>query len=209
MNQFLLGISLLITLLSFQNVKKPYFAGEIIYEYGFTDANGNDISKNFAALIGKGQHYYINEKNYKALDEHGNLIELYNSDSNTYYRVLNDKSLKKIDASISTSTIFIVKRLKIKEQVAGYVCNAIEVTTDEATTTYFYSDSIKISPIVYRKHNYGEWKKILTATNGCLPLKFQMINNKQGFIVWTSIATVISKQPLSNSSFKISNTSKN
>lgn len=199
------NLSFILIVLFFSSLQYPtnYFTGKIVYKYQFEDAKGNDITDAMAKVIGKEQHYFINEKNYKAYDEKGNLLQLYNSDSNNYYQITKDKAVQKIDASIATSQIFTVKKLKIKETIAGYSCNAIEVITDDATTTYFYAPTIKINADVYKKHNYGEWNKILKATNGSLPLKFSMINHKQGFITWTCTAVSIKKQKLTEEDFDI------
>jgi hypothetical protein len=180
-----------------------YFTGKIVYKYQFKDANGTDITDAMVNVIGKEQHYFVNDKNYKAYDEANNLLQLYNSDSNFYYQIAKDKSVQKIDASISTSKIFTIKKLKTKEKVADYVCNIVEVITDDATTTYYYSPLIKINPLVYRKHQYGEWNKIMKATNGSLPLKFKMINHKQGFLTWVSSAFLVQPKQLSDSDFNL------
>jgi hypothetical protein len=196
---------LLICIIALFAFKQPtdFFTGKIIYKYQFTDAKGNDITGAMAEFTGKEQHYFINGRNYKAYDEKGNLQQLYNSDSNSYYQIAKNKSGQKIDASIPTSKIFTLNKLDIKEEIAGYTCSAIEVITDDATTTYFYTPSVKVSPAVYQKHNFGEWNKVLQATDGALPLKFKMINKKMGSIVWVSTAIQISKQKLPDNLFEL------
>lgn len=189
-----------LVLLSFAQPVK-YFSGKIIYLYKFKDVKGNDITEAMSAILGKEQHYYINDKNYKAYDEKENLVQLYNSATNTYYQVTKDKKVHKVDASMVTSSIFTVKKLAETEKVANYLCNEMEVTTDDAITTYYYSPQVKVNAGVYSKHNYGEWNKILQATNGCLPLKFKMVNGKQGF-TWTVTASLVTPLALTDKDFQ-------
>jgi hypothetical protein len=202
MKKILLLLFVACSTLSFKK-QANYFTGKIIYKYQFKDAQGKDITDAMAKVLGREQHYFISEKNYKVCDEENNTLQLYNSDSNTNYQIAKDKTAQKTDASIITSEIFTVTRLKTKEKIAGYNCSSIQVITDDATTTYFYNPAIKINSKVYIKHNLGEWNKVLKATGGALPLKFKMINHKQGFITWVSTAIDIKREVLSENIFNL------
>lgn len=60
-----------------------------------------------------------------------------------------------------------------------------------------------MNPTVYQKHAYGDWNKVLKATNGAIPLKFKMIMHKQGFLVWTCTAFEVKKELLKDEDFQI------
>ena len=191
----------------FTSSKKPvsYFSGKIVYTYQFADGNGNDITNKLSKVFGKEQHYFVNDQSYKSYDEKGHFKQLYNSGSNTYYYFTSDTTAHRIDASKITSKVFAVKQLEDKEKIAGYDCSAVEIITDEATTTYFFTPLVAVHSTVFARHKFGEWDRILLATNGALPLKFKMIYHKQGFI-WTSSALTVLPQNLQEQDFKLPGT---
>jgi gamma-glutamylcyclotransferase (GGCT)/AIG2-like uncharacterized protein YtfP len=194
-------LSFLLLLASFKENEK-YFTGKLVYQYQFTDLTGNDITDKVAPYVGKEQHYFINEQNYKAYDEQENMVQLYHSSTNTYYAVDKTKRAQKIDASTLTSQKYTVKTLEIKETVAGYECKAMEVETDNGSIIYYYSPQIRVDSKVFSKHNYGEWNKYLEASNGALPLKYVMTNPKQGF-VWIATVKQVEKLSLKAQDFEL------
>jgi Domain of unknown function (DUF4412) len=198
----LINILILLAMLTSCASNKNLFVGKIVYEYSFTDLKGNDISGKIAPLLGREQHYFIDNRNYKAYGEKGNWVQLYNSGTNNYFHFNKDgKTAKKLDASIATSKKNIVSKLEQKEKIAGYECNAIQVDTDNATIVYYYNKSIKTNGRAFSKHNFGGWNEYLKATRGALSLKFVMTDHKNGF-VWTSTAVEVSKQNLSTKDFE-------
>lgn len=192
---------LAVLLFAFKSSEKD-FTGKIVYQYKFKDLAGNDLTDRMAAYVGREQHYYINGKNYKAYDEKENLMQLYNSATNTYYAVAKDKTAQKMDAAQGASPKHEVKHLDEREQIAGYDCKAVQIETDEATIVYYYSPQIKVDPKVYARHHFGEWDKYLAATQGCLPLKHVITNTKDGF-VWTATAVRIERIALKDKDFEL------
>ncbi len=177
-----------------------FFTGKIIYKFSYTDLKGNDITEKVAPILGLEQYYFINSKNYKAHDGKNNWVQLYNSETNTYYYFGKDKTAKKYDGAQASSKKFVVTKLNKKEIVAGYNCQCIQVDTDNETIIYYFSPNVRIDYPIFSKHNFGEWNKYLQATNGALSLKFVLTDHKNGFI-WTSTATEITKQNLTDKDF--------
>ena len=199
---------LVVCVFLFTSLKKPvsYFSGKIVYTYQFADGNGRDITNTLSKLLGKEQHYFVNDQSYKSYDEKGHYKQLYNSGSNTYYYFTSDTTAHRIDASKITSKVFAVKQLEDKEKIAGYDCSSVEIKTDDATTTYFFTPLVAVHPTVFARHKFGEWDRILLATNGAIPLKFKMIYHKQGFMTWTSSAMTVIPQKLEEGDFKLPGT---
>lgn len=201
-NKLFVALIGLIVLSAFNGAPR-YFTGRIDFVYSFQDAQGKDITAQMAALVGGGQQYFVDEGNYKSFTDKGRFQQLYRSDSNIYYQGLPDQSIRKIDASSGASQVFTVKKLADHETIAGYDCEAVEINTDDGTTTYYYSEKIKLNPSLYKRHAFGDWNRILEATGGALPLKFEMINMRQGFIVWTATATSVKAGRVSGKEFEV------
>lgn len=193
-------MALAFTLTSAIPVSHP-FTGKIQYVYSFTDLKGKDITESTAASLGREQHYFVDDSNYKSYDEKNNLTQLYDSRNNTYYGFWKDKTAHRIDAMTRTSQQYQVTRLKQKETILGYECEAIQVVTDESTTVYYYSSQLRIDYRAFAKHNFGDWNRYLEATNGALSLKYTITNHKKGY-VWTVLATKIIKMPLAAGDFE-------
>lgn len=199
MKKLITIFALYISITSFKS-DSNLFVGKILYKYSFTDLKGNDISENLAPFIGREQHYFIDNYNYKAYDEKDNLVQLYNSYTNSYYYFNKDKTAKKFDGATQTSQKHVVTKLGIKENIAGYDCEAIQVETDNAIIIYYFNKSLKTNPKNFSKHNFGEWNKYLEATEGSLSLKYIMKDIINGYI-WTSVATEVSPQNLKPEDF--------
>ena len=198
----LLIITILTVVLTSFTSDNETFVGKILYKYSFTDLKGNDITDKLTPYFGREQHYFIDSWNYKAYDEKNAWMQLYNSETNSYYYFNKDNTVKKYDGATQTSQKFTVTKLDKKEKIAGYDCESIQVETDNATTIYYFNKTIKTNSKNFSKHNFGEWNKYLEATGGALSLKFVMTDHKNGYI-WTSVATEVSKQKLTSNDFVI------
>ena len=204
--KILVSTGFIFALLSFQP-PAGFFSGEIVLQYQFKDAQGRDITDKMAAVLGRGQHYFVNEKNYKAYDETNRLVQLYNSSTNAYYEVTANKEVHKIDASVAGSKTFTVQKSAEQETIAGYACRSIVVLTDDFSTTYFFTPLIKVDRRSYAHHNFGDWNKILEATGGALPLKYKIVFLKQAFMQWTMTATSVVPKKLKDDDFQAPSTS--
>ncbi|WP_276349173.1 DUF4412 domain-containing protein [Daejeonella sp. JGW-45] len=177
------------------------FTGKIQYRYSFTDLQGNDITDRAAPLLGREQHYFVSDSNYKSYDETNTITQLYNSRSNTYFGFWKDKTASRIDALTRTSQQYKVTRLNKKEKILGYDCVAIQVETDNTSTIYYYSPLLRIDYKAYAKHNFGEWNNYLETTRGALSLKYIITNPQKGY-VWTVLAEKITAMKLNARAFE-------
>ena len=200
-NLFILSVLLLLLTPSY-TINEP-FIGRIDYKNSFTDLRGTDISSRLSPILGSENAYFINDRNYKASDENKNLLYLYKGETNTYYSINKNKRAQKIDASKTDNGKYVVTKLQRQEKVAGYLCNSIRVEKDTISIVYFYSPLIRVNSSNFAQHNFGQWNKYLAATNGALPLKFILTDQKIGFI-WTSVAAQISKEKLTALDFELS-----
>lgn len=184
------------------STNKIDFSGKIVYQYDFRDTkSGNNITDQLSGIIGSEQHYFMNSKNYKAFDEDGNLVQLYNAESNKYYFPNpNSGEIMEIDGSVMMSEIISVTKLEGTETILGMTCKILVVTTNTDETTYFYSDEIAVDPSNFSQHKFGGWSEYMKASNGALPLKYTL-KNKQ--YTWTATAVEISKMELSNEEFEL------
>jgi hypothetical protein len=196
----LLVLSVLTILTTSFTSDKETFIGKIVYKNSYADLQGNDMTEKVSSVFGREIHYFIDGKNYKAYDEKDNWIQLYNSGTNTYYHFNRDKTAMKLDGAMQTSQKIEVTKLDLREKIAGYDCQAIQIETDHSTTIYYYSPALKTDAKAFTKHNFGEWNKYLEATDGALTLKFIITNSKEGY-VWTSVATEVVKQDLTATDF--------
>lgn len=191
---------MLITLFSSFIHAPSYFTGKIVYQHTFTDLDGKETMNALYTALGREQHYLIDDKNYKALNENGRYIQLYNGQTNTYYH-FSSNAAHKIDAATSSSSPAVITKHQGKEKIAGFDCQALQMETGSITTIYYYSDKIKVDPATYARHHFGDWNKYMEASNGALPLKFVMKDHKNKFI-WTSVAKVVNEQKMSTEDFR-------
>lgn len=194
MKKSLLVLAIAIALTS-AKTDKSVFTGKIEYSFSFSDLQGNDITNRMASILGREQHYFVTDGNYKSYDEGQNITQLYNGRTNTYYGFWKDKTAHQIDALTRTSQQYLITKLDKKEKILGYDCIAIQVDTDESTSVYYYSPLLKIDPNAFLKHNFGDWNRYLEATSGALSLKYVITNHKKEY-VWTVLANKITKMPL-------------
>lgn len=176
------------------------FVGKIVYQNTFTDLKGNDITARMAPYFGREQHYFTDGKNYKAYNESGFWVQLYQSASNSYFYFSTNKTAKKMDAGLQTSSQFKVTQMKETGRVAGYDCHMLKTETEKGSTIFYFSPGIRVDQTAFEKHSFGDLNKLLKATDGALYLKFVMTDPKSGFI-WTSEAKIITRQKLSSAEF--------
>ncbi|HCI72016.1 MAG TPA: hypothetical protein DF712_19805 [Balneola sp.] len=182
------------------STNKKDFSGKIVYQYDFRDTkSGNNITDQLSGTIGSEQHYFINSNNYKAFDEDGNLVQLYNAESNKYYFPNpNTGKIMEIDGSFMMSEIISVTKLEGTETILGKTCKILVVATKTDETTYFYSDEIAVDPSNFSQHKFGGWSEYMKASNGALPLKY-ILKNEQ--YTWTSTAVEITRMEIAEEEF--------
>ncbi len=188
-------------LFSFKQLNE-LFQGEIVYVYSATDLNGVDKTLECEKIMGKEQHYFINSNNYKTLNELDVLTSVFNGSSNKLHFFSNGKSLATIYASMDINKSYKILKLDEKIKLLGYDCDALEVVTENDKTVYYYSQKLKANLKTFEKHNYGGWFKYLTSSNGALPLKYVITNQKMNMII-TATAKQIKSLKLEQKDFDL------
>ena len=202
MKRTLVIIILTLSLFSFSH--KPAGTGwKIVYVNTFTDLKGKDMTAELAPMFGKLTEYYIDDNNYKGYNEDKKLLYVYNSATNIYYSylTLNNTSsrilaIKKIPGKVE------IRKLSVKETVAGYECTAFELESEEGITVYYYNPAVAVNKAGFAKHGYGDWNLCMDVSNGAVPLKI-IYHIKPLGIVWTAVATEVSKVTLTQKDFEI------
>jgi len=197
MKKILLILLLLPSLDTFSQEKD--FQGFILYKYEFIDSSGNDITDQLKEKFGLEQHYYINFTNYKSYNEKGEITQLYNSKSNKYF-FRSGNQIRSVDASLEFPKLFEVENLKETEAILGYECKSLKVKSENGETIYFFNSAIKVNPDTFKRHRFGSWSNYLRASNGALPLKFEVI--KEGY-TWKATAILIEEKKLKDDDFEI------
>lgn len=151
--------------------KTAYFQGKISYVMNYSDFKGNNINSKVAAFFDREQHLYINEQNYKLLDQNKNHVKLYNASNNAYFFFNRDHTAYKIDVTSKTTQRVKVFEVEDTDTILGHVCKAVKVEADFRAYIYFYSPEIRINPDVYNNYNMEEWNVYIKASNGALPLR--------------------------------------
>ena len=176
----------------------PWFSGKIVYHNSFATLAGEDISAKVAPMLGNENLYYISGENYKAYTEKKQLLELYTGKTNQLQFFINGQA-SSMDAATGTPGA-VIKVLPEKATIAGYACQSLQIDADGNTTVYYFSPKVRVNPALYSKHLMGDWATFLNATHGALPLKFTIINRKQGFVM-TSEATSIESMTIAATEF--------
>lgn len=180
-----------------------FFTGKIIYSQEFVNpVSGDNITSEMKAHFGSEQHYFVNETNYKAYNELGELKQLYNGGSANKYYFVNPqtKDVMRLDATEVTSRIVSIENLEEIEEVMNLKCNMIKIVTDTDETTYWYNSSIRVPMENFTGHLFGHWALYLKNTNGALPLKYL---TKSSSYHMESTAISIQEMPLTDSDFDI------
>jgi len=183
------------------------FTGKIIYEYQFLNpTSGKDITNTMKQYFGQEQHYYVNDKYYKAYDEKGQLRQLYNSKTNTYYFLNPSNSqLMELSAANKTSKVVSVEHFKETQQILGKECKKMVIKTETDETIYWYNSEITVNPENFIDHNVGNWNTYMKESSGALPLKFTV---KSQNYTWISTAIDIETIALTQQDFNIANETK-
>ena len=202
MTRTLVIIILVLSLFSFSH--KPAATGwKIVYVNTYTNLNGKDITAVAAPVSGKLTEYYIDDDNYKGYNEDKKLLYVYNGATNIYYSYLPPtKTSSRMDASQQTAEKVEIRKLPVKETIAGYECSAFEIETEEGTTVYYYNPSVAVNKAGFAKHSFEEWNKCLDMSNGAVPLKIVHTLKLPG-LVWTAVATEVTKVNLTQKDFEI------
>jgi hypothetical protein len=184
---------------SFKNADN-YFSGKITYTNTIVGVSDETLLKQIKASLGEEQLYYINSANYKSYFKENELMQLYNSATNTYYaNPQRNNEIMVIDASKATENCTVTPGTAT-ETILGYPCQSVVIKGAQTTTTYYFSPAIKVNAATYAKHNFGNWNKYMEASKGALPLKYSI---DYGMFTMVITATKIEEMDLDNAAFDI------
>ncbi len=177
----------------------PYFSGKILYHNTFKALTGEDLNARLGPMLGLDDPYYIADDSYKMYTENKQLVELYTGATNQFRFYLNGKETA-LDAA--TGTPGTVQPLAKTATIAGYPCQSLQIANEaEGTTTvYYYAPKLRVNPERFAKHAMGDFYTFLKASHGGLPLRMEVTNTKQGFVM-VSEATAVQAMPLTAADF--------
>ncbi len=177
----------------------PYFSGKIVYHNTFKALTGEDLNARLGPMLGLDDPYYIADDSYKMYTENKQLVELYTGSTNQFRFYLNGKETA-LDAA--TGTPGTVQPLAKTATIAGYPCQSLQIVNEAAgmTTVYYYTSKLRVNPERFAKHAMGDFYTFLKASHGGLPLRMEMTNTKQGFVM-VSEATAVQAMPLTPADF--------
>ncbi|WP_400191216.1 hypothetical protein [Hymenobacter sp. B81] len=175
-------LSLIIVLLAAFRPAPAEFEGRIIYQYSFTDLQGNDITAKLTPYFGQQQRYFVKGAAYKALNERDEWVQLYEPGANVYHYFAGGKLVQTFPAGDPAGPAK-TTRLTKPETVLGRSCQGVQIEADGVATTYYFAPDVWVNPALYRQHNFGHWNTLMEASKGALPLMFSSVNTQQGFIM--------------------------
>lgn len=176
--------------IAFSFISLPFFSqnfeGYILYNYQYLDSKGNDVTEQVREEKVMQLHYYINDNNYKGIDDKYQLVQLYNARTNIYYYQAGNK-FKFMNGGSEHPKDFNIESVSDTLSVLGYLCKSIIVKTEVGSIQYYYSDAIKTSVENFEKNRYNNWNNYLQATNGSIPIKYIITNEDGSKVVVTAI----------------------
>lgn len=170
-----------------------YFEGKITYQLTYLDPEtGEDITNQYKDLLGSQKVLYIDDANYKYLNQSNELLQLYNAENQTVF-VHNSNSghILEVDSRTSIARVTEVEYLDAGEEVFGKYCNRVIIKTVMDETLYWFDPSFKINKDAFLQHQYEHFSDYLQASNGSLPYKYRYEGSQ-----YVVIGTVTKIEPM-------------
>ena len=147
-----------------------FFNGKISLKIQYYDSLGLEVG---AKMIGRDSemHYYVAGGNYKSLNQDSTLTQLYNGATNQYY-FNNQSQFQVVDAIYKYPVMGKVTEPGGTETVLGRACKKVTIQSESETTTYYYSDELRVDQSLYAKHHFWNWNLFMEASGGGVPLKY-------------------------------------
>lgn len=182
--------------------QNTYFVGHIVYKNAFFTPKGEDITREFSAIIGKEQDYYIKSNNYKFVFNSPTMsMQLYNGLTNKCYIIFPDKTGQEIDASVVSDSALSIEHLSEDTLLLGRKCKKLVMKSSQSTAIYYYDPTLRIDKDLYVKHEFASWNRYLAETGGALAIKYIV---KNSLFTWDSEAVKIEEMDLMDSDFELS-----
>lgn len=171
------------------------FSGRIRYANSFKNAQNRDVEDSITRLLGQQTRYFVNDGSVKAYNEKEQLL----FNSVTKYNLLfpgpannNSFVLPSLAQPLPDSSI-IVKKLPGKKSICNRECISLQLSSNQMSAVYFFDPTLLASPDLFKEVRFANWNKLLSVTNGALPLEC-IYTDKSSNITWTS--TAVEAQPM-------------
>lgn len=159
-----------------------FFTGKIRYRSNFTDLKGNEINKKVASFFDLEQSMFINNQNFKIINDKNKHVKLFQGKYNSYFFFNRDNTAYKIDQTSKTNQIVKVIEVDDVDTILGYPCTAVKIETDFRAYIYFFNAQIKIDTEPYENYYMDGWNVYLEASEGALPLRVIMVDLRGKFV---------------------------
>lgn len=168
------------------------FCGVIKYKYIYLKGkNGKDITHKTKEV--KTEEFYICGSRFKTYFD-GKLSEIMIADSLTYFLVKSDSTVSYIKADSAYGDRKPAYGKIIDEIVyKGKIYKTLEERDKKELTTYYFNDSIKINPELFKEVELYYWNKYFEATNGSLRLVG--INKQRRIICISEAVEIVNMKP--------------
>ena len=177
------------------------FEGKITYQNTYKSKIPNLTDKQFSAMLGTRQEYFIKGGNYKSLTN-GTVAkwQLYiNADNRIYNKSSNSRTISWDDASTDDDPVISTELKKDAMLLLGRKCDELILKCRNGTEIYYFDPNLGVDMTLYKNHKYGNWYEYLKHAHA-LPLK--MIFNKKSFSM-ESVATQVQEMKLDDKEFQL------
>ena len=177
------------------------FEGVIIYEDSYESYEPAFSSTEVTEAMGSRREYYVSGGSYKIVNNGSYMLyQIYDQSTNRLYnKIAPSDTLYWADGDSVRHPVINFRKLEKKENVLGYVCDAIEIETTDGTTVYYFNSELKMDLELYKTHYLGSYYFYLNQS-GALPLKTVVKNDR---FTWTSTAIEVKKKQIDKGVFSI------
>lgn len=196
----------LLILLTVLSVSGQNFEGIITYKNTYKSKLPNLDDKQFTAMMGTNQKFYIKGGNYKSV-VNGTFSQwqLYTSKSNKLYSKLAvSDTIYWNDGSENDDSIINFQLTKNVIEILGYQCDELILTCKSGIQKYYFNAKIGVNSELYRNMNYGNWHDYLKISHA-LPMK--LILDSSQFTI-ESVATEVKPVKIEDKEFLLPANSK-
>ena len=183
------------------SIQAQNFEGKIIYSNKYISKIQGLSDDKLGTMFGTQQEFFIKDGNYKSI-LNGNYLQwqLYiNNENKIYNKFSTSPNALWDDCSVSDDVVFALTVNKNAIEILGRKCDEYVYTCKSGIQRYYFDNSIKISEVFFKNHNYANWNRVVSDSKS-LPLKIIIENNQFTF---ESIAMIIENIKLENEIFQL------
>jgi hypothetical protein len=175
------------------------FCGHIKYRYTYRNTKtGKNVTKKTNDI--KTEDFYICGNKFKIYFD-GGLQNIYIGDTVTYFQASSEKKLGYIRADSAYGQEAPVYTRRVDPAMYnGKAYHAIETGEEGDKIAYYYNESIRIDPALFKDFMLYHWNEFFNATNGGIRLVSVYVETN---LTTISEAIQIEEQPLTDRDFTI------